>query len=214
MNKGYPAVFKMSPQISDVITGEVLSKPPKEAFVELLTHNSYTIQIPSLTNTLQTRIEKVLMIFSPKYGTDDRHKSDYVGSTDDDLVNKILHRLVRAVSDEQMRKNMDVEDEIENTIANLLHEKDEKIAARDKKIAEKEKKIAEDARKMDEDARKMDEDRPASRGSGCGSRLVRGRAQQPLLGPYPPGGNRGAEEEAPHAARQGREDRLLGPYRE
>ena len=162
LKKGYPPVFKTSPQISNVITGEVLTSLPKEPFVDLLTHQSYTIQIPTLTNTLQTRIEKVLMIFSPDYVTSDRHKSDYVGNIDDDLVNKILHRLLRAASDEQMRKNMDAEDEIENIIANLLRKKDienaKKIAEKDKKIAEKEEKIAEDAKKMTEDAKKMTED--------------------------------------------------------
>lgn len=143
LKKGYPAVFKSEPQIIDVVTGEFVRKPPKEPFVELLNHNSYTIQIPAVRDTLQTRIEKVLMIFSPKYKTDDRHKLDYLGKTDDELIEKILNRLIRAVADEQVRKNMDVEDEVENTIANLLREKEIIIEHKDKIIEEKEKLLSE-----------------------------------------------------------------------
>ncbi len=143
LKKGYPAVFKSEPQIIDVVTGELVRKPPKEPFVELLNHNSYTIQIPAVRDNLQTRIEKVLMIFSPKYKTDDRHKLDYLGKTDDELIEKILNRLIRAVADEQVRKNMDVEDEVENTIANLLREKDVIIEGKNKALEEKEKTIEE-----------------------------------------------------------------------
>ena len=48
----------------------------------------------------------------------------------------------------------------------------------------------------------------------AGVALSRGRPQQPLLGPHLPGRQRGAEEEVPGAAGQGREGRLLGAHRE
>lgn len=150
LKKGLPAVFKTQHEITDVVTGEILQKRPKEPFVELLHHNSYTIQIPLLTDKLQTRIEKVLMVFSPIYKTDDRHKLDYVGKTDDILINKILNRLIRAVADEQVRKQMDVEDEIENTIANLLREKDEIIEKKDEIIEKKDELLGQKEKELAE----------------------------------------------------------------
>ncbi len=157
LEKGYPPVFKSTPQISDVVTGAILSNLPKEPFVELLNHTSYTIQIPTLSNILQTKVEKVLMIFSPKYKTDDRHKLDYIGKIDDQLIHKILNRLVRAVADEQVRKNMDFEDEIENTIANLLREKDEIIEEAVKQLDEKAKTIEENEKTIEENEKTIEE---------------------------------------------------------
>lgn len=143
LHKGYPAVFQVARCIRDVVTGDTLTHPPKEPFVELLNHESYTIQIPLLEDKLQTRREKVLMVFSPKYKTEDSHKLNFLGDDSDPLVHKILDRLVRAVANEEVRKNMDVEDEIEGTIANLLREKDlvlqKAIAEKDKAIVEKER---------------------------------------------------------------------------
>lgn len=157
LKKGYPPVFRTHQKVTDVITGSVLAKPPKEPFVDLLNHESYTIQIPALEYKLQSRIEQVLMIFSPKYKTDDKHKLDYIGSTADDLVHKIINRLIRAASDEQVRMNMDVEDEVENTIANLLREKDEIIEKKDKALEVKDKTIEEKDKAIEEKDKALEE---------------------------------------------------------
>ena len=124
MAKGYPSVFKLNHRLVDVVSGEEIINRPKEPFVDLLNHESYTIQIPLLEDVLQTPIERVLMIFDQKNLTDDKHKLNYQSETSDPLVKKILNRLTRAAADQELLRTMEVEDEVENTIAKLLREKD------------------------------------------------------------------------------------------
>lgn len=155
LKKGYPPVFRVKNCVQNAVTGEELTNRPHEPFVELLNHESYTIQIPLLEDGLQTKLEKVLMVFSPKYRTDDSHKLNYLGDDSDPLISQMLDRLVWAVADEQVRKNMDVEDEIENTIANLLREKDEIIEENRKAIEEKEKTIEEKEKTIEEKEKEL-----------------------------------------------------------
>ncbi len=124
LTQGYPAVFKLNHQVTDVLTGAVLAVRPREPFVELLNHESYTIQIPLLPEAARTLLEEVLSLFSQKHRTDDPHKLSYFGETKNPLVKKMVDRLTRAIADEDLRRHMDVEDEVDHTITRLLRDKD------------------------------------------------------------------------------------------
>lgn len=121
---GYPAVFKTDHQVTDVVTGKALAQRPREPFVELLTHESYVIQIPLLQDAERTQLEQLLTVFNQERRTEDEHLLSYTGEPSNPLVKKVVERLMRAVADEEMRRRMDVEDEVDNTIARLLREKD------------------------------------------------------------------------------------------
>ena len=140
---GYPAVFKTNHQVTDVFTGEVLTSRPREPFVELLHHESYTIQIPLLRDDSQTRLEQVLLLFNQEHRAEDPHKLSYVGEPSDPLVRKMVDRLTRAIGDDDLRRHMDVEDEVDRTISKLLREKDSEYQA---EIQEKDGVIQEQAR--------------------------------------------------------------------
>ena len=84
--------------------------------MELLTHDSFVIQVRALPPETKTKLERVLQIFNPKYKTNDKHKLDFTGKTDDPLVQKMVNRLQRAIVDDEMRHKMDVEDEIEQIL--------------------------------------------------------------------------------------------------
>ena len=130
------AVVKVNREYQDVITQEILNV--KEDFVELLTHDSYLIQLRLLEGKSRTKLEKVLQVFSPEFKTEDKHQLDFQGDLNEPLVQKIVARLERAIASEEIRDRMDVEDEIDRAFERELN----KLAsAKDKIIAEKEQEL-------------------------------------------------------------------------
>jgi hypothetical protein len=127
--KGYPAVFKMQHQVTDVLTGKVVTPRPREPFIELLNHESYTVQIPLLTDAAKTRLEGVLMVFNQEHRTENPQLLNYTGDLSDPLVKRMVDRLARAAVDPQVRREMDAEQEVDRTINRLLKEKDQNYQA-------------------------------------------------------------------------------------
>jgi hypothetical protein len=105
------AVVKINREYRDVITQEIINV--KEDFVELLTHDSYLIQIKKLLGKSRTKLERVLQVFSPQYQTQDKHQMDFKGDVNEPLVKKMIDRLGRAIASDDIRDKMDVEDEID-----------------------------------------------------------------------------------------------------
>ena len=115
------AILKVDKVFRDLSTNKVLEISPKEDFVRKLTHESYFIQIPRLVGSLQSRMERVLMIFSQKHLTGDKHWLDIEETSDDPLTQKMITRLNRAMSNDDMRRSMDAEDEYENAFLRDQH---------------------------------------------------------------------------------------------
>jgi hypothetical protein len=147
------------PQVDRVyrngVTGEVLNV--REPFVEQLTHDSYAIQIPRLGGLTQTKLEKVLQVFSQEFTTSDQHQLDFQGDSSDPLVKKLLDKLTRAVPTPALRKQMEVEDEIDHVFERELEKKNQEIAEKDQEIAEKERLIAEERQQKEAALRELEE---------------------------------------------------------
>ena len=111
------AVVKINREYLDVITQEIIEV--KEDFVELLTHDSYLIQIRKLVGHSKSKLERVLQVFSPEFQTADPHKMDFRGDVNDPLVKKMVERLGRVFADDDIRNLMDVEDEISRVLLKL-----------------------------------------------------------------------------------------------
>jgi hypothetical protein len=142
LNSIQRGVVKINREYIDVVTQERLDI--KEEFVELLTHDSYLIQVQMLGHATRSRLERVLQIFSPIYQSPkDRHQLDFQGDTNDPLVKKMAERLGRAIASEEIRDKMDVEDELERAFDREMSKKDDIIAEQEGIIAEKEEIIAE-----------------------------------------------------------------------
>jgi hypothetical protein len=145
-------VVKVNREYWDVITQELLEV--KEDFVELLTHDSYLIQVRLLSGKSRTKLERVLQVFSPEYQTQDKHQMDFRGDVDEPLVKKMVDRLGRAIASEDIRDKMDVEDEIDRIFERGL----KKVAAeKDKIIAEKDQEIVHERQKNEELMRQIEE---------------------------------------------------------
>ncbi len=140
------AVLKINREYQDVLTGTII-KVIKEDFIELLTHDSYIIQARYLPPDTKTKLERILQIFNPRFITKDKHRLDFTGDTVEPVVKKMVNRLQRAIVDDEMRKKMDVEDEIERILAReakkVADEKDAIIVEKELEIAEQKYALAE-----------------------------------------------------------------------
>ena len=134
------AVVKINREYVDVLTNTVIPNV-KDDFVELLTHDSYVIQARLLPLEAQTKLERVLQIFNPRFKTKDRHRLDFTGNTEEPIVQKMLNRLQRAIADDELRHNMDVEDEVYR----VLERETKKAADEAREAAEAEAAVAAEA---------------------------------------------------------------------
>ncbi|MBN8590057.1 MAG: hypothetical protein J0L94_17225, partial [Rhodothermia bacterium] len=135
----------------------------KEDFAELLTHDSYLIQLRLLVGKSRTKLEKVLQVFSPEYKTSDNHQVNFKGDLNEPLVKKIVARLERAMASEEIREKMDVEDEIdrifERELAKLASEKDKIIAAKDQALEVERQKAEVERQKAEVERQKAEVER-------------------------------------------------------
>lgn len=115
--------------------GNEVTEGIPDSFVESLTHNSIIVQIPLLHGHVNNRLTKVLSVFDQSNKDKSNHQiinvdeDDYMG---DKEMEHLLHRLLSAASDSNLRQEMNVEDEYFSAIEN----RDTAIMMRDKRIAE------------------------------------------------------------------------------
>ncbi|MBN2395928.1 MAG: hypothetical protein JXC36_05645 [Candidatus Atribacteria bacterium] len=150
-------VIKVNRHYYDVTKGNEITI--KEDFIESLTHDSYVIQIPQLRESHQTDLEQLLTIFDQKQATPDYHILTIREDAYPEKYRPLIRRLQRAISEPEVRKTMDIEDDIleelqdmERQIANkdiVIEEKEKIIDEKEKIIDEKEKIIEELKKQLD-----------------------------------------------------------------
>ncbi len=150
-------VIKVNRHYYDLTTGDEITE--KEEFIESLTHDSFIIQIPQLREKHQSELEQLLSIFDQKYADSDDHlltirETEYL-----EKYRPLIRRLQRAVSEPEIRKKMDIEDDVLWELQNLEREidmKDKALAEKDKALAEKDKALAEKEKELNELRKKLD----------------------------------------------------------
>jgi hypothetical protein len=120
----------------------------QEDFIECLSHDSVIIQIPLFKQYRRNRLEKLLSIFEAST----RHVIE-VDELEEEEFEPIMRRLYKANADDQIRVQMDVEDEILQELA----DKDRFIANMAKQV-EDAKIVKEEALKEKEEALKEKEE--------------------------------------------------------
>jgi hypothetical protein len=162
LNNVPSGVIKVKREYVDAVTEEILGV--KEDFVELLSHDSYMIQVGRLPKESRGKLDRVMQIFSPMYQNKaNKHQVDFQGDIHDPLVLKMVERLSRAIASDEYRDKMDVEDEIDRIFERELGKKDIVIAQKDKlldesvKRYEKSKKQVINANKRIEEQKKRTE---------------------------------------------------------
>lgn len=110
----------------------------KDKFIESLTHDSIIVQIPYLQGRTRNRLERLLNIFDQKNCT---ASNEHILEIDESLFLDdeylVVNRLLKAGTTPDVRRAMDVEDEILSEI----EARDTTIMQKDKVIEEKEQVI-------------------------------------------------------------------------
>ena len=114
-----------------------------DKFIDSLNHDSIIVQIPLLHGKINNRLEKVLSIFDQtRTSSESQHflsLDDEAYDTADADMQPILHRLMMAAVNTEMRQDMNVEDEY----FSLIKEQEDKLYGLEKQLAEKDDQLAE-----------------------------------------------------------------------
>ena len=140
-------VLKVSRAYTDAITNETVTV--NNEFITKLTHESYTIQVQRLKNEQRNKLEEVLEIFSQEKVTNNLHNIEIVKESKNPLVKKMVKRLSKAADDERIKRQMEAEDMINRLIDRESEERlkeqaqmyEEIIDKKDSQIQEKDSQI-------------------------------------------------------------------------
>ena len=125
-----------------------------DPFIESLTHDSIIVQLPYLKGRTRNHLERILCVFDQEYRI---ASDDHLLKIDDEDMDKdgrlLVNRLVMAAASPEVRREMQVEDEILSEIEardttimlkdKQIQEKDQAIQEKDQAIQEKEQVIQE-----------------------------------------------------------------------
>ena len=149
------SVLKINRVYLDVVNNTVITE--KSDFIELLSHNSYIIQIPYLPRETQNKLERVLSVFSQKWVKEipDGSIRFFDGDTDEEPDLKILtNRLTQAASSKEELAAIKAEEDLEADIVRFLRQTEKAIEEKEQIIEEKEQIIEEKEQIIQEEKRK------------------------------------------------------------
>ena len=127
--------------------GNEVTQGLPDPFVDSLVHDSIIVQIPLLHGQINNRLDKVLSVFDQTNKEKDNQQLVELDDTnyeDDSDMQYILHRLVMASVDAQLRQDMNVEDEYFQAI----EDRDTAIMSRDKIIKEKDQQLSQKSQQL------------------------------------------------------------------
>ena len=129
-----------------------------DKFIESLTHDSIIVQIPYLKGRMRNRLERILNVFDQDYCMKD---NDHLLEINEEVFHNdeqiLVNRLVKAAVAPDVRRAMDVEDEILSEI----EARDTTIMLKDKKIEEQNKAIEEQNKAIEEQNKVLEEQNKA-----------------------------------------------------
>nr|VFJ51933.1 MAG: hypothetical protein BECKFW1821B_GA0114236_10111 [Candidatus Kentron sp. FW] len=146
-------------QCYDITTGDRLAG--SEEFIESLTHDAFIIQIPALREEYKTELEQLLSLFDQRRVTsNDEHILEVDETAYLEKYQPLVRLLHRAISNEDIRDVMDVEDEILRDFENLerhIDRQEEIIERQGKALGEKDKSLGEKDKTIEEQGKALGE---------------------------------------------------------
>ena len=125
-----------------------------DPFIESLTHDSVIVQIPYLKGRLRNRLEKILQVFDQEYCLkDDEHLMELDEEALGDDGRLIVGRLMKAAIAPEVRRAMEVEDEILSEI----EARDTTIMLKDKMIEQKEQLIEQKSQEIEQKSQEIEQ---------------------------------------------------------
>lgn len=134
--------------------GHEVTQGLPDPFVDSLVHDSIIVQIPLLHGQINNRLFKVLSVFDQTNKEKDNRQLvelDEANYQDDADMQYILHRLIMASVDAQLRQDMNVEDEYFQAIEDL----DTSIMSRDKMIKEKDQQLSQKEQQLSQQSQQL-----------------------------------------------------------
>ena len=120
-------------------------------FINGLIHNLIIVQVPYLKLNAKTKVEKYLDFLNQLHKIDKTQKTSHLLRVDNENIdedyNFIVRRLEQACADEEVRKTMEVEDELNEDIENW-NAAEIKLKETEQKLAEQSARIAKSIKKM------------------------------------------------------------------
>ena len=156
------ALLKVNRVYHDLLNGEIITQ--KDEFIEKLTHDCYIVQIPFLPEKAKNKIEKILSVFNQQWVFSSqqpwllRFPQDLNQIEDEDLK-KVLERLSFAAQSEEVKAKIMIEEEIDNSIDEVLRVKDELILRKETELMEKEKELKEKGKELKEKGKELEKER-------------------------------------------------------
>lgn len=124
----------------------------KDPFIESLTHDSIIVQIPCLKGRTRTRLERLLNVFDQDYQMDE---NEHLLEINEDIFvgeeQLIVTRLLKAGVAPDVRRAMEVEDEILSEIEardTLIMQKEQEIEKKSQEIEKQSQEIEQKAREL------------------------------------------------------------------
>ena len=131
-------------------------------FLNGLTHDIYVIQIPYLPERPRRPVERLLRIFDQRAKIENDSRYVVISDQDEELpeYDVIVRRLLSGVSDEQLRGDLDFEDEVVRKLQRDRLDRenlDYELGEARKALVEKDNKIEEERRQKEEERRQKEE---------------------------------------------------------
>ncbi len=128
--------------------------PSPDPFIESLTHDSIIVQIPFLTGRTRNRLERLLSVFDQEYRqADSEHYLEINDEHLDDEVKCVVHRLLKAAAAPDVRRAMEIEDEILSEI----EDRDTTIMMKNKEIEQKEQEIEQKEQEIEQKEQEIEQ---------------------------------------------------------
>lgn len=153
-----PPVIKVKRRYDDVRTGAALVH--QHPFIESLTHDAYIVQVSKLQEPYQSELEKLLAIF-------DQHNKAGQGREvrlDEEAYprpfRRLRERLLRAIAEEPLRNQMDIEDDVLAELAELerqVEERDQRLEEATTALQAKDQKLEETTQALQARDQKLEE---------------------------------------------------------
>ena len=148
-------VIKVSRNYTDVLSGEIL-EGVKDEFIETLTHDCYVIQIPFLQPSIQTSLERILLVFNQRFIKNDEKVLDIPSDVKDEVLQKIIRRLSMALTDPDIQEQMESEEIFEEELFEYIRRKEVLVEQKDKEIEARNREIEARNREIEARNRELD----------------------------------------------------------
>ena len=131
-----------------------IDKGVPDPFIESLTHDSIIIQIPYLNGKVRNRLERLLQVFDQSYCLKDNEHIMEIDESGLEVEEQlVVDRLIKAAVAPEVRRDMDVEDEILSEIES----RDTTIMMKNKEIELKDKELNQKSQELNQKSQELNQ---------------------------------------------------------